>query len=125
MYTKEELVQLQKQNVRFEEECLRVCNILSRYNNYYADFDEFVLEHDNSITCYCSGYGTTDHASFDSIYLTMSDEELMEKVVTPKLEEIRKKIFEREEEYRKQRRKLYEQLKMEFDLNMIINNEDS
>lgn len=115
MYTQEEFIQFQKQNVRFEEECLRVCNILSKYNNSYADFDEFVLEHDNNITCYCSGYEASYCSTFDSIYLTMSDEELMEKVVRPKLEEIRKQINEREDKLREERRKMYEQLRLEFE----------
>lgn len=115
MYTQEELKIFKEQNLRFKEECLRVCKVLSKYNNSYEFFDEFVLEHNNSITCYCCEDGETEYGTFDSNYLSMSDEELMEKVVTPKLEEIRKKIKEREDEYQNKRRKLYEQLKKEFE----------
>jgi len=125
----EELKEFTKLYRIFEKNCDRVCNILSKYDEYpdYYDLgfaDNFRLA-DSNKEVICEGdeywsYGGHEHHTgyFDASYLTLSDEEL-NAIAKNKMEEYLRKVQKRKEEAKKEQNdidyKKYLELKNKFE----------
>lgn len=113
---------------KFEDECYRVCTILSKSKkrtispNNITFADKFTIEYDNVIW---EGHETWNYGGerwhngmFDLNYLNMTDDELWKVVERENLEWYKEQIEQKEkceELSKKARRKQYELLKKEFE----------
>ena len=126
--TQKELKQYIDLSKKFEEECNRVCCILSESKKRHGEYEnisyaeKFKIEDDDSVWWEGDEYwnygGHEEHSGyFPSDFLTMSDDELC-KIVEKENEEweaIQKKERREKEEMEKARRLTeYEKLKKEF-----------
>lgn len=125
--TQEELTQYVEQCEKFENECNRVCGILTnskKRHGYCSDINYAERFHltDDSVAWegdeYWSYGGHEEHSGyFPADFLTMSDDELL-KIVEKENEELEarqeKKRREQKERERAQRLAEYEKLKEEF-----------
>ena len=125
--TKEEIKQYIRLCDKFENECYRVCTILSEskkrcFPNDIKYADKFTIEHNNVIwegqETWSYGGEQWHNGTFDLIFLTMTDDELRKIVERENLEwdkEQKEQKEKGEELSKKARRKQYELLKKEFE----------